>query len=137
KKFELGLFDNPYKFSDLKREAKVLNDASHKTIARDVAKKSIVLLKNEGQVLPLAKSQKIALIGPLVKSKRDLNGSWIVNPDTTQIVSLFEGVHAKLGKKAVVNYAYGCGVNDNSRSGFAEALEAAKQSDIVVMALGE
>lgn len=138
KKFELGLFDNPFKFSDIKREEKVLNDINHKQLARDVAKKSIVLLKNESQVLPLAKGKtKLALIGPLVKSKRDLKGSWIVNADTTQVVSLYEGIKNKLGKKAELAYAFGCGVTGDSKEGFDEALLAAKQADIVVMALGE
>ena len=138
KKFELGLFDDPYKFSDFKREAKVLNDASHKVAARDIAKKSIVLLKNEGRVLPLSKGKaKLALIGPLVKSKRDMNGSWIVNSDTTQIVNLYDGIKAKLGKKNEILYAYGCDVNSESQRGFEEAISIARQSDVVVMALGE
>ncbi|MFD1630001.1 beta-glucosidase BglX [Pseudopedobacter beijingensis] len=138
KKFELGLFDNPYKFSDLKREAKVLSDVSHKNIARDVAKKSIVLLKNESALLPLAKGKtKLALIGPLVKSKRDHKGSWIVNTDTVQVVSLYEGISNKLGKKAEIKYAQGCSITGNSQEGFEEAVNYAKQSDVVIMALGE
>ncbi|TZF83286.1 glycosyl hydrolase [Pedobacter sp. BS3] len=138
KKFELGLFDNPYKFSDAKREADVLNDGGHKTIARNVARKSIVLLKNQGNVLPLTKSKtKIALIGPLVKSKRDMDGSWTVNADTTQITSLYEGVKGKLAKKTELLYEKGCNISGNDKPDFTEALRIAGQADIVVMALGE
>ncbi|MBA9076123.1 beta-glucosidase BglX [Rufibacter quisquiliarum] len=139
KKFELGLFDDPYKFSDAKREQKVLNDPQHKLIAREVAQKSIVLLKNENNTLPLSKNtQTIALIGPLVQSKRDLAGSWIVQPgDTTIIVNLLEGVQQKVGKKTKLLYAKGCDVKSNSQAGFAEALQTAKSADVIVMAVGE
>ncbi|WP_256011400.1 glycoside hydrolase family 3 N-terminal domain-containing protein [Desertivirga xinjiangensis] len=138
KKFEMGLFDNPFKFSDYKREAKVLNDPKHKTVAREAGRKSIVLLKNEAELLPFTKSKsKIALIGPLVKAKRDLNGSWTVNADTNQIVSLYEGMKNKFGKKTELLYAQGAEVEGESRAGFDEAVKIANQSDVVVMALGE
>ena len=138
KKFEMGLFDNPFKFSDYKREAKVLNDPKHKTIAREAGRKSIVLLKNEAELLPLTKSKsKIALIGPLVKAKRDLNGSWTVDADTNQIVSLYEGMKNKFGKKTEFLYAQGAEVEGDSRAGFDEAVKTANQADVVVMALGE
>ena len=138
KKFEMGLFDNPFKFSDYKREAKVLNDPKHKTIAREAGRKSIVLLKNEAELLPLTKSKsKIALIGPLVKAKRDLNGSWTVDADTNQIVSLYEGMKNKFGKKTEFLYAQGAEVEGDSRAGFDEAVKTANQADVVVLALGE
>ncbi len=136
KKFELGLFDNPYRFSDLKREAKVLNDPSHKKIARDVAKKSIVLLKNENETLPLHKKNKIALIGPLAKSKRDMQGSWIVTSDTNQVVTVYEGLKNKLKKNELL-YAKGCEVIGEDKQGFPEAIKVANEADAVVMILGE
>ncbi|MFC7000017.1 glycoside hydrolase family 3 N-terminal domain-containing protein [Rufibacter roseus] len=138
KKFEMGLFDDPYRFSDLKREQKVLNDPQHRLIARDVAQKSIVLLKNENNVLPLNKKAKtISVIGPLAKAKRDLDGSWTVAPDTTLTVSLFEGIRQKVDKKTNVLYAKGCDVQGNSLTGFEEAVRTAQQADVVVLAVGE
>lgn len=137
KKFELGLFEDPYKFSDAEREKRVLNDPAHRTIARDVARRSVVLLKNEQSVLPLDGLIKtIALLGPLANAKRDLDGSWTVQPDTTLTVSLLEGLKARAGKTKII-YAKGCEVSSDSRQDFAEAIAAAKKSDMVVMALGE
>ncbi|WP_205703448.1 glycoside hydrolase family 3 N-terminal domain-containing protein [Hymenobacter radiodurans] len=100
KKFELGLFDDPYKFSDAKREKKVLSDPQHRVAARQIAQKSIVLLKNEKNTLPLTSQRKIALIGPLAKAKRDLAGSWIVLADTTQITSVYDGLTKRGGENA-------------------------------------
>ena len=138
KKFELGLFDNPYKFSDLQREKAALNNPAHRQTARDVARKSIVLLKNEGQVLPLAKSAKnIALIGPLGQSKTDMAGFWAVNYDSTSYVSVYEGLQNKFGKQATIRYARGCAVQGDSQAGFAAAVQAARAADVVVMAVGE
>lgn len=138
KKFELGLFDDPYRFSDYRREQKVLNDPQNRLIARDVARKSIVLLKNTGSILPLQKNTKtIAVIGPLVRSKRDLEGSWIPQSDTTLVTSLFEGLSKKISRGSRLIYARGCNINDGDESGFAEAVDAARKADVVVMALGE
>ena len=137
KKFELGLFDNPYRFSDFERETKVLNDPSHRLIARELAQKSIVLLKNDKGILPLNQKTKIALIGPLAKSKRDMQGSWIVNTDTTEVVSVFEGLKNKLGKATELLYAKGCEVSGQNKEGFTDAINAARKADAVVMVLGE
>ncbi|WP_207420123.1 glycoside hydrolase family 3 N-terminal domain-containing protein [Desertivirga brevis] len=138
KKFELGLFDDPYRFSNAGREQKVLNDPQHKLVARDVAQKSIVLLKNEKQVLPLSGAVKtIALIGPLGKSKRDLEGSWIPLSDTSLVTSVYEGLRSKINPSSQIIHAKGCDITDNGQAGFAEAIAAAKQADVVVMALGE
>ncbi|MDQ8005343.1 MAG: glycoside hydrolase family 3 N-terminal domain-containing protein [Pedobacter sp.] len=137
KKFELGLFDNPYKFSDEKREKKVMNDPKYKDVARAAAQGSIVLLKNNNAILPLNKSLKnIALIGPLVNAKRDQAGSWVVYADTTNIVSVYEGVKQKV-KNAKLNYTEGTSITDTVTSGFANAVNAAKNADAVVMVLGE
>lgn len=137
KKFELGLFDNPYKFSDEQREAKVMNDPKYKQVALEAARKSIVLLKNQNNILPLQKkAQKIALIGPLVNAKRDQAGSWVVYADTANITSVYEGMKAKFtGSQFTV--AQGASVKDTLTNGFASAVTAAKNADVVVMVLGE
>lgn len=138
KKFELGLFDDPYRFSDDQREQRVLNDPGHRLIARDIAQKSIVLLKNEKDILPLSKSTKtIAVIGPLVKSKRDLEGAWIPRSDTSLVTSLFEGLSQKIAAGTRLIYAEGCAINGDSKAGFKQAVEIANQADVVIMALGE
>lgn len=138
KKFEMGLFDDPYRFSDAAREAEMLNNPAHKLAARQMAERSIVLLKNNNNILPLANNGKrIALIGPLAHSRRDLNGSWTVSPDTSDVVSFFEGMKNFAMLKDEINYAEGCRVNDSTTQGFAQALQAAAAADIVVMALGE
>ncbi|MBC7616011.1 MAG: beta-glucosidase BglX [Pedobacter sp.] len=137
KKFELGLFDDPYKFSDEKREAKVMNDPSYQKIALAAAQKSIVLLKNKANILPLQKSmQRIALIGPLVNAKRDQAGSWVVYADTANIVSVNEGMRAKFGN-AQFSYSEGTSITDTSTVGFNMAITTAKNADVVVMVLGE
>ena len=136
KKFELGLFDDPYKFCDAQREQHELNNPAHRVAAREVARKSIVLLKNDNQLLPLNTSQKIALIGPLAQSKKDMFGYWSVNNDTTDVVSQYEGLKQVIGEKNI-GYAQGCGVEDTSRVGFPEAIEIAKQADVVILSVGE
>ena len=138
KKFELGLFDDPYRFSNAEREAKELDNPAHKIAARTVAEKSIVLLKNEDGVLPLSKSVKnIAVIGPLAKSNKDMRGAWSVLWDGDHLVSLYEGLQAKVGTTVKLTYAEGCAISDTSKSGFADAVNAAKNADVVVLALGE
>lgn len=137
KKFELGLFDDPYRFSDEKREQKVMNDPKYQSITKAAAQKSIVLLKNTNQVLPLSKSLKnIALIGPLVNAKRDQAGSWVVYADTANIVSVYEGVKQKL-TGAKIGFAQGASITDTSTVDFSNAVKMAKNADAVVMVLGE
>jgi len=138
KKYELGLFSDPYRFSDAEREKRVLNKPEHFDAARDMAKKCIVLLKNQGQLLPLSKQLgSIALIGPLVKSKKEMKGFWSLDVgDENKIVSLYEGIQQQAGKTKIF-YAKGCDFTDTSRSGFAEAYRIAMQADVVVMAMGE
>ncbi len=140
KKFEMGLFGNPFKFSNEEREKEYWNKAEHLSVARDIAKKSIVLLKNEQQILPLKKNTKtIALIGPFVKAKRDNIGFWSYSwpDDSIRITSLWEGVKAKISSETELVYAKGCNIDDSSTAGFAEAAAIAKQSDIVVISVGE
>jgi len=138
KKFELGLFDDPYKFCNAEREIKALNNPTNHSAARSVAEKSIVLLKNQGQLLPLSKTVKsIAVIGPLGKSGQDMKGGWSVPWDNDHLVSLYEGLQNKLGSATKLSYVQGCGVKDTSKAGFAEAVNAAKAADVVIVAVGE
>lgn len=139
KKFELGLFDDPYKFSNAEREQKEMNNPQHGLIARDMAKKSIVLLKNENHLLPLSKNTKtIAFIGPMVKRVRENLGFWSIEfPDSNYIVSQWQGLQNKVGNNAKLLYAQGCDIEDTSRSGFAEAINTAMQADVVILSVGE
>lgn len=138
KKYELGLFDDPYRFSDAEREKQVLNTEEHIAAARDAARKSIVLLKNDKQLLPLSKSLgSIALIGPMTKLKKENKGFWALDVgDESQVVSLYEGMQQQAGNTKLL-YAKGCDVTDTSRAGFNEAYRTAMQADIVIMAMGE
>lgn len=138
KKFELGLFDDPYRFSDVARQEKELNSPENRAAALSMAEKSMVLLKNENQLLPLSKNlKKIAVIGPLAKSEKDMQGFWSIAWENDKLVSLFEGLKNKIGNKTELLYAKGCEVSDSSKAGFAEAIALAKQSEVVIMAVGE
>ena len=147
-KFELGLFDDPYKYCDLKREKELIYHPDHMLAALDMAKKSIVLLKNERNTLPLAKHKKgIALIGPLAKDKNGLLGNWRMAGEDNTAVSVYEGLKkytSKLdyaqGVKLVTGsetFAEELKINLDDRSGFAQAIQVAKKSEIVIMVLGE
>jgi beta-glucosidase len=138
KKFELGLFDDPYRFSNESRQEKELNSAENRKASLKMAEKSIVLLKNENQVLPLSKNlKKIAVIGPLGKSEKDMQGFWSIAWEKDNLVSLYQGLKNKVGNQTELLYAKGCEVADSSKTGFAEAVEVAKQADVVIMAVGE
>jgi len=141
KKFELGLFDDPYRFCNAEREQKELNNPEHAKAAREIATKSIVLLKNEHQLLPLSKNIKtIAFIGPLVKPVMQNKGFWDVEVpgiDSSYVVSQWEGLKNKVGKNTKLLYAKGCSIEGENRDGFGEALEVAKQVDVVVLSIGE
>ncbi len=148
-KFELGLFDDPYKYCDEEREKTVIGRKEHHEAVLDMAKKSIVLLKNEGNLLPLQKEgQKIALIGALADDKTSPLGSWRIGSDDNTAVSVLEGMKTYTGNK--LTYAKGADVtigdvvfeealeiNTTDKSGFAEAKAVAAKSDVVVMVLGE
>ena len=147
KKFELGLFDDPYRFSDEAREKAAWNAPEHRQAAREMARKSIVLLRNDSikktskPTLPLSNisGKKIALIGPLVKAIGDNNGFWSYSwpDDSTRIVSLWKGMENKLGSTKSLSYAKGCELTGSDTSGFAAARLAARRSDIVVISVGE
>ena len=148
-KFDLGLFDDPYKYCDEDREAKVVMSQAHLDAARDVAKRSIVLMKNEGNLLPLDKSEQVAVIGPLANDKDSPLGSWRAQAVTNSAVSMLEGMQNVSGQ-ASLPYAKGCDlavnlrsfvkeltINQTDRSGFAEAVALAKTAKTVVVAMGE
>lgn len=142
KKFELGLFDDPYKYSNAAREEKEMNNPEHRKAARDIAAKSIVLLKNENNVLPLSKTTKtIAFIGPLVKEHKQNMGFWAVELPgldyDKEVVSQWEGMQNKVSKDTKLLYAKGCEIQGDSKDGFAEAVAVANQSDVVVLSIGE
>jgi beta-glucosidase len=139
KKFELGLFDDPFRFSNAEREKENLSRPEHRDIARKVAERSIVLLKNKDNLLPISNGVKtIAVIGPLAKSEVDMLGFWNVQwPDNSDVVSLYEGLENKVGNQIKLLYAKGCSINDENTSGFQEALDVALKSDMVIMSVGE
>ena len=142
KKFELGLFEDPYKYSDQKRADKALSNPEHRKAALDVAQKSIVLLKNENETLPLSKNLKtIAFIGPMVKEYKENMGFWSVElPEVDYnkwIVSQWDGLQNKVGKNTKLLYAKGCEVDGDNKDGFAEAVATAKQADVVILSIGE
>ncbi len=148
-KFELGLFDDPYKYCDSDREKEIIGQKSHQEGVLDMAKKSIVLLKNENQLLPLKKKgQKIGLIGPLAADKNSPLGSWRIAGDDNTAVSVLEGM--KKYKKNKLTYQEGVKlsigendfikefkINTTDRTGIAEAVAVAKENDVVVMVIGE
>lgn len=148
-KFELGLFDDPYKYCDEQREKEVIGQHAFHEASLDIAKKSIVLLKNENQLLPLKKQgQKIALIGALASDKTSSLGSWRIAAKDNTAVSVLEGMQAYTGNQ--LTYAKGADVslgqtkfvdelniNTTDRSEFPQAIAVAKTADVVVMVLGE
>ncbi len=140
KKFEMGLFDDPYRFSDEKRQKEQLNNLENRKFGREFGSKSIVLLKNEKNILPLSRSAKtIALIGPFGKETSANHGFWSVafKDDNLRIVTQFDGIKNQLDKSATLLYAKGANIDDQDRSMFAEAVETAKKADVVIMTLGE
>lgn len=148
-KYELGLFDDPYRYCDEKREKAVIGSKANREAVLDVAKKSIVLLKNDKNLLPLKKSgQKIALIGALAADKNSPLGSWRIASDDDTAVSVLEGMQQYKGNKLTFEKGADLIVgkatflnevvyNTNDRSGFEAAKKAAKEADVVIMVLGE
>lgn len=138
KKFELGLFEDPYRYSNEQREKATVMSKENLEAARDVARRSMVLLKNEKGLLPLSKNIKsIALIGPLADSKRDMIGSWSAAGDWTKAVTLLEGMKAAVSPSTKILYAKGCNINDDSAQYLVKAIQTAKQAEVVVLAVGE
>jgi beta-glucosidase len=134
-KFRLGLFSNPYTNESL--EPKVTLSAGNVAATREIAARSFVLLKNENNVLPLNKNLgSLALLGPLADDKRNMIGSWSGDGRADDAVSVLQGIKAKV-PQIKINYAKGCEVNCDQNSGFAEAVNAARSSDVAVIVVGE
>ena len=137
-KFKLGLFENPYRNCDPAREKQVVLSKTHVDFARQVAHKSMVLLKNEKNLLPLSKQIKtIAVLGPLAEDKSAPLGPWAAVGKPEEVVTVLQGFKNKAGAQTKILYARGCGVNDSSAAGFAEAKRLAQQADAVILAVGE
>ena len=141
-KFQLGLFADPDRYADPQREQAALNNPAHTAAARDMARKSIVLLKNEADLLPLGPQQRrIALIGPLAKAVLDNHGAWSIDlPDVdySQLtVTQWQGLAERAGPRHQLLYAQGCDVQGDSRNGFAEAVAIAREADVVLLSVGE
>lgn len=148
-KFELGLFENPYKYCDEEREKATIGKPELHQEVLEMAKKSIVLLKNEKQLLPLAKEgKKIAVIGALANDKTSPLGSWRIGADDETAISVLEGLQNYTGNS--ITYAKGADVavgrtqfvwetkiNTTDKSGFPQAIQTAKNADVVIMVLGE
>jgi len=156
-KYKLGLFDDPYRYIDESRPAKDILSAENRTLARNMAAHSMVLLKNNQQVLPLKKSGTIALVGPLADNRRNMLGTWVVAGDWNKSVSVYEGIKNTVGNNVNILYAKGSNITDDtvfakhvnalgvqvemdSRTPaemINEAVEAAKKSDVIVAVVGE
>ena len=134
-KFRLGLFERPYTPATTEKER--FFRLQSMDIAARLAAESMVLLKNENNVLPLTDKKKIAVIGPMAKNGWDLLGSWRGHGKDTDVAMLYDGMAAEFAGKAELRYALGCSTQGDNREGFAEALEAARWSDVVVLCLGE
>lgn len=156
-KYKLGLFENPYKYCDVKRAKRQIFTKKHRDVARKIASESLVLLKNEDNVLPLDKKGTIAVVGPLADSRSNMPGTWSVAAVLKNATSLAEGLKAVAGDKAEILTAKGCNLmadaeyekratmfgrslhrdNRSDKELLDEALAVAAKSDVVVAALGE
>jgi len=135
-KFQLGLFDDPYRYSDEEREKQLIYAPEHLDAARDIARKSFVLLKNNNQTLPFGANVKnVALIGPLGDTQHHILGTWRAAGDNAKAVSLLMALQQETGFKVV--FEKGCDIEGTDKSGFAKAIAAARAADIIVLAIGE
>ena len=156
-KYKLGLFQDPYRYCDQQRFENEILTPAHRDSARNYAARSFVLLKNEGQVLPLKSSGTIAVVGPLAESKNNMLGTWSVSGDHSKSITVIDGIRNAVGNSATVHYAKGANLTDDtafakrvnafivqaeidSRTPDAmlrEALEVATKSDVIVAVMGE
>jgi beta-glucosidase len=138
-KFALGLMDDPYRYLDKAREESTVYRQEYLDIARDMARKSIVLLKNDNNVLPLETTiGKLALVGPFIDNRIDPKGEWAFGGSHYEdIVTMLAGIQGKVSEDTQILYAKGCNTNDDSVEYFDEAMRIADQADVVVVGVGE
>ncbi|WP_394002805.1 glycoside hydrolase family 3 N-terminal domain-containing protein [Luteimonas sp. WGS1318] len=134
----IGLFDNPYRSLDPEVEAALDPEALHGELARDAARRSIVLLKNDDDLLPLRKSgQKLALIGPYARDRENIEGCWTLFGDARLHVNLEDGLRAALDDGAALEVVDGSGMEEALDGGIEAAVDAARNADVVLLAIGE
>lgn len=140
-KFALGLFDDPFRYFNQKRAEESLKNPSFKSATRDIAKKSLVLLKNDKNILPLSKSlNSIALIGPFADSKldRDYMSFWTFGAEQKDVVTLYQGIKNKVSEKTQIYVSSVCGfMGDCKQESINQAVMLAEKSEVVVLAVGE
>ncbi|MBL7965755.1 MAG: beta-glucosidase BglX [Prolixibacteraceae bacterium] len=156
-KYKLGLFDDPYRYCDVNRSKTEVFTPENRQVAREIAAQTFVLLKNDGQILPLQQNKTIALVGPLADNRENMPGTWSVAGDFAKSVSLLDGLKNALGNEAKIVYAKGTNVvsdpaldtrisifgkptkwdNRSQKEMVAEAVAAARKADVVVAAVGE
>lgn len=134
-KFRLGLFERPY--TPVTNEKDRFFRPQSMAVAAQLAAESMVLLKNDNQILPLTNKKKIAVVGPMAKNGWDLLGSWCGHGKDTDVEMLYDGLTTEFGGDTELRYAMGCKPQGNDRSGFAGALDVARWSDVVIVCLGE
>jgi beta-glucosidase len=135
-KYDLGLFDDPYKYADPVRERQEIRTAEARELAREAARKSIVLLKNENNILPVTGNEKIALIGPFAEDQAEHNGMWSLFAEPQDVVSIKNGFTAMMGN-GKLTVSKGCDFMKRDENALKEAISVAKEADLVFMALGE
>lgn len=137
-KYETGLMDNPYRYCVQAREDTVILKEEYLKLAHEAACKSMVLLKNSKQILPLSQNTKsIAVIGPLADSKKDMPGSWSKSCDPNDMITFMDAFVPQYKDKIEIHYAKGCDTQSDDRSLFAEAINAARKSDVIIAMMGE
>ncbi len=137
-KYDLGLFEDPFRYSDLQREKEIVRNNDHFKHAREIAKRSIVLLENRNRTLPLDPNlRKIAVIGPLAEDRETALGTWSAQGQQSDVTTLLQGLQLAVGEKTKVLYAAGSEINSTDKSGFNKARALAKQSDAIIAVVGE
>jgi beta-glucosidase len=134
----LGLFDDPFRRIDEKREAARSMVPAARALAREAGRKAIVMLKNDGDLLPLPRSGKrIALIGPFASGQHDLVGPWVVYGDDAKAIDLATGIRGALANPSSLTVAQGSNVEQPLAGGIDQAIAAARSADVVILAIGE
>ena len=137
-KFELGLFDDPYRYIDAEREKALILAPEHRSASRDMARKSVVLLKNDQKLLPINPDIKnLAVIGPLADDQYHMNGFWRGKGEAEDVVTLLQGIKSRAPEHMRVRYAQGSDLESLDKKQLRKAVKLAKKSDLVILALGE